>query len=111
MQNFSNIEEIKTLQAERASKRLADMIDMGERVSKMLGDFNLLPIIINRPGNYLTRDGRLVTIFSVSEKTGCNGRIWKEFRGKMAPRTHRSWDMNGRRSFLEIMGSDIISTA
>lgn len=61
-------------------------------------EWNKLPIIVSAPGEYITRDGRQVTVHEIGETaTFCvRGSIWVEFRGKLRPRRHEIWHPNGR---------------
>lgn len=75
---------------------------------------NDLPTIIDGPGDYVSRDGRRVTIRNVREgppKTTCfqaTGSMWKEFRGKMRPRGYNIWHVSGRNLVLVESPKDIV---
>ncbi len=77
---------------------------------------NSLPDIITGPGDYVTRDGRRVTIHEVAEPgpdptvTQCRakGAVWKEFRGKVRPRGFNIWHTSGRSFILNESRSDIV---
>jgi hypothetical protein len=59
-----------------------------------------LPVIVTGPGEYVTRDGRQVTVREIgTTATFCvYGSIWIEFRGK---HRNESWHPNGRATFVE----------
>ena len=71
-----------------------------------------LPVVIDAPGAYMTRDGRRVTV--IEEKgtgTFCwRGHIWDSFRGKQRPRHFKIWHPSGRTNPLHERKADIVST-
>lgn len=79
--------------------------------------FNLRPVVITTPGDYVTRDGSRVTIYEITlppvdptvTKSAASGAVWKMFRGAIRPRGHTIWHICGRflplrESRLDIMG-------
>lgn len=73
----------------------------------MVRSFKALPIIVDAPGDYVTRDGRRVTIHTVREG-GVSGSVWTQFRGKLAPRGIRVWNRNGRVGLFVERNRDIV---
>jgi hypothetical protein len=76
---------------------------------------NNLPTIIRFPGDYVTRDGRRVTIREIKENPdptttafGVKGSIWKMFRGKERPRVNNIWHVSGRSLPLDESPADIV---
>lgn len=68
---------------------------------------------VTEPGEYLTRDGRRVTVYeiycgSIHYTFPVKGHIWKSFRGKMAPRNRQVWMINGRLNAVGTNGADIV---
>ena len=80
-------------------------------------ELNLLPVLIDGPGDYLTRDGRRVTIHTVREHRpgvtffAAAGGLWREFRGTIRPKGYRLWHRCGRGSVFGEAGSDIVCKA
>ena len=82
---------------------------------------NRLPVIVDTPGLYQTRDGNLITVHEINpphETSDMNvtrwavkGRKWKMFRGKYCPRTFNIWHVSGRNCVLRERPSDIVSKA
>lgn len=70
-----------------------------------------LPVIIDGPGEYLTRDGGRVTIHDVDGRGtfSARGSKWKMFRGKLRPRIYGIWHISGRYKPLREDANDIIS--
>ena len=70
---------------------------------------NRRPLLITAPGDYVTRDGRRVTIRSITpyapvpgnalrhEVTAfeAKGSVWRVFRGAMRPRYYDIWHLSG----------------
>jgi hypothetical protein len=76
---------------------------------------NSLPTIVRHPGDYVTRDGRRVTIREIKGEYDptatafrAKGSIWKMFRGKERPRDLNIWHVSGRNSPLEQSPADIV---
>lgn len=58
-----------------------------------------LQTVIDQAGDYVTRDGRKVTIFTVStgsETFAAKGAIHREYRGKMVAKDRNIWHVSGR---------------
>lgn len=80
-----------------------------------LKPLNTLPIIIDEPGEYATRDGGRVTIREIhpspSEGTTAftaKGSVWSLRRDTYRSRGHDVWHVSGRYRVLEFSGKDII---
>lgn len=80
----------------------------------MLNDW---PPVITSPGDYVTRDGRRVTIATVSPPSfyghattrfTAKGHVWGMFRGKSRPVTSAIWHISGRRVVLHEHATDIV---
>ncbi|MGX4996008.1 hypothetical protein [Enterobacter hormaechei] len=74
-----------------------------------------LPHIVTTPGDYITRDGRRVTIHTVQDDASpytfkAKGSIWRLFRGKQAPRGLQVWHKSGRLDMANEKPGDIIAT-
>lgn len=76
---------------------------------------NDLPDVVDGPGEYVTRDGRRVTIHEVKSPSapdttafGASGAIWKDYRGSERPRGFGLWHASGRSMPLEERPSDIV---
>ncbi len=77
---------------------------------------NDLPIVIVGPGDYVSRDGRRITIRDVkappepgSTMFAASGSVWREFRGKVRPHGYGTWHVSGRRLPLSETPSDIVA--
>lgn len=66
---------------------------------------NTLPVIITGPGDYRTRDGRRVSIWTVSAwvplddsttRFRAKGAVWRMDRDKLRPRGYHGWHVSGR---------------
>lgn len=71
-------------------------------------------LLINEPGDYLTRDGTRVTIFEVRPGTStfeAKGSVWSMFRGKLRPRGYNIWKTDGRHMAIGDHSLDIIKRA
>jgi hypothetical protein len=71
---------------------------------------DMLPVIIDGPGEYLTRGGGRVTIHDVDGRGTFNARgsKWKMFRGKDRPRVYGIWHRSGRHMPLNEVLNDIV---
>ena len=75
---------------------------------------NELPVIIDSPGDYVTRDGRRVTIRQVRETApgttafGATGGVWKEVKGVTKARSVDVWHVSGRHMVLRESPLDIV---
>lgn len=75
---------------------------------------NELPVIIDSPGDYVTRDGRRVTIRQVRDtgpgttSFGAVGGVWRTLRGVTRPRGHDIWHVSGRHLVLRESPQDVI---
>lgn len=76
---------------------------------------NDLPVVIAGPGDYVSRDGRRITIHDVksppelgSTLFAASGSVWSEFRGAVRPRGYTTWHVSGRRLPLKDTASDIV---
>ena len=76
---------------------------------------NELPVVVDGPGDYATRDGRRVTIHEVKPPSradvtsfGASGAVWKDYRGGERPRGYALWHASGRSMPLEERPSDIV---
>jgi len=86
---------------------------------------NRLPIIIDEPGDYLTRSGSRVTIHEIRMYAPlpngplrhsvtafeAKGAIWREFHGKERPQGYEIWHISGRILGTIEMPMDIVSKA
>jgi hypothetical protein len=76
---------------------------------------NALPVIITEPGDYVTRDGRRATIYSVNQtdpKTtsfSAKGAIWNQKWGVHRPKGYDIWHVSGRKTPLKEMVTDIVA--
>lgn len=79
-----------------------------------------LPVIIDAPGDYVTRDGDRVTIREVRDAVpgttsfGASGSVWRSMKGITRARGHDVWHVSGRHlvsreSPLDIVGRHIRS--
>lgn len=75
---------------------------------------NELPTIITEPSDYITRDGRRVTIHEITASTpgttafSAKGAVWAMYRGKVRARGYDIWHISGRRNPLKESVTDII---
>lgn len=75
---------------------------------------NTLPVLIDAPGEYVTRDGRRVTIREVRTDTpgttsfGATGGVWKKVRGVTKARSVDVWHISGRHMVLRESPLDIV---
>lgn len=72
-----------------------------------------LPVIITAPGEYMTRDGRKVTIHTVQDASSpytfkAKVSIWRMFRGAMRPREYNIWHVSGRLDMVTEKPGDIV---
>lgn len=71
-----------------------------------------MPVIVTQPGDYVTRDGRRVTIHEVSPATEytyrAKGAFWKMYRGKVRPRGFQVWHISGRLDVVRETAGDIV---
>lgn len=69
-----------------------------------------LPVIIEAPGDYLTRDGRRVTIHEIKGPStfSAKGHLWRMFRGKYVPKNYDIWHVSGRYKAVGESPEDII---
>ncbi|HGE7051739.1 TPA: hypothetical protein ACGCAJ_004732 [Serratia marcescens] len=74
------------------------------------------PFVITKPGDYVTRDGRRVTVHAIvyQNSAGVNvtfpikGAIWRMFRGAERPRGLDVWQANGLFNPRDPCDSDIV---
>ena len=66
--------------------------------------------MIVQPGDYITRDGRRVTVREIrGPATACvKGQIWKMFRGVLRPRGYHTWTIKGRYRFIGDHQADLV---
>lgn len=75
---------------------------------------NDLPTVVTAPGDYVTRDGRRVTIRTVRQATigttsfGAVGAVWSERRGVLRARGYEIWHTSGRHRVLGETGLDLV---
>ena len=71
---------------------------------------NELPEVITEPGDYVTRDGRRVTIREIKPGSYfvAKGSIWSLYRGKVRPRGYHIWHKSGRSFPLAECAADIV---
>lgn len=75
---------------------------------------NELPVLIDSPGEYVTRDGMRVTIRQVRDATpgstsfGAVGAVWRERRGVTRARGHDIWHVSGRHLVLRESPLDVV---
>jgi len=72
-----------------------------------------LPVVVSEPGEYVTRDGRRVTVHDVQPKESpytfkVKGQLWRMFRGRCAPRGLQVWHVSGRLDMVIEKPGDII---
>ena len=71
-----------------------------------------LPVIVTQPGDYVTRDGRRVTIHEVTQAMEytyrAKGAFWKMYRGKVRPRGFQAWHVSGRLDVVRETAGDIV---
>lgn len=72
-----------------------------------------MPDIITATGDYITRDGRRVTIHEVQPKESpytfkAKGSIWRLFRGQQRPRGLQVWHKSGRLDMVTEKPGDVI---
>jgi hypothetical protein len=82
---------------------------------------NSMPVIVDAPGLYQTRDRNLVTVHEINPphetsdmtvtQNAVKGNKWKMFRGKYRPRTFGIWHVSGRKFVFRESPSDIMSKA
>ncbi len=67
---------------------------------------------ITEPGDYVTRDGRRVTIHTIGGAGSfpVKGSVWRMFRGKLRPKGYEIWMENGSHMPLGQHGLDIVGT-
>ncbi len=73
-----------------------------------------MPVIITAPGEYMTRDGRKVTIHTVQDARApytfkAKGSIWRMFRGAMRPRGYDVWHVSWRLDMVTEKPGDIVA--
>lgn len=76
---------------------------------------NSLPTIIDSVGDYVTRNGRRVTIHAIASPSrpdvtafAAKGALWRMFRGKMRPQGFAIWHVSGRYRPLKESPRDIV---
>lgn len=75
---------------------------------------NELPVVIDSPGDYATREGLRVTIRQVRDATrgttsfGAVGAVWRERRGVTRARGHDVWHVSGRHMVLKESRLDLV---
>lgn len=76
-------------------------------MSVLLSD---LPVIITGPGEYVSRNGKRVTIREISGPStfAAKGHVWRMFRGKERPRDNDIWHVSGRYQAVGERGKDIV---
>lgn len=72
-----------------------------------------LPVVVSEPGEYVTRDGRRVTVHEVQPQTSpytfkVKGQLWRMFRGQCAPRGLQVWHVSGRLDMVQEKAGDIV---
>lgn len=75
---------------------------------------NRLPMLVSEPGEYVTRDGRRVTVHEVQGAESpytfkVKGSIWRAFRGQVKPRGLHVWHVSGRSDMVQEKGVDIVA--
>lgn len=73
-----------------------------------------LPAIVTQPGDYVTRDGRRVTIHEVLPVSSpytfkAKGTIWRMVRGAERPRGFQVWHVSGRLDMVDEKAGDIVA--
>ena len=83
-----------------------------------IGDFSTLPVIIDAPGLYMTRDGRRVRIDRIDQRPeflargfAAKGSIERMFRGKMKFHDYNIWHVSGHAGALREHPRDIVAKA
>lgn len=79
-----------------------DLDEMARRTSTVL---------IDKPGDYITRDGRRVTIHAITEghyTFPCKGALWRMYRGELRPRGYDTWMRSGYHLAVGEHGADIV---
>lgn len=72
-----------------------------------------LPVIVAEPGEYVTRDGRRVTVHAVQPKESpytfkVKGSLWRMYRGECRPRGSQAWHVSGRLDMVKEKAGDIV---
>lgn len=85
------------------------------RTSQVTTHLNDLPTIITAKGDYVSRDGKRVTILDVKPQGrddttafSAKGMVWKVMRQKHVPKAFNAWHVSGRLYPLHESASDII---
>lgn len=74
-------------------------------------NLNDLPVVIDEPGKYRTRDGWCahITFFRDQHITfRAGGSVYREFRGVYRPRGYFTWHVSGRAQALKETAVDIV---
>lgn len=75
---------------------------------------NSLPVIVDGPGDYVTRDGHRVTVRAVRAATlgtnafGVEGSAWSERGGVRRARGNDVWHESGRHMVTRDSGRDLV---
>ena len=83
-------------------------------MTQVITPLNELPVVIDAPGDYVTRGGNRVTIRQVRDATpgttsfGAVGSVWKERRGVTRARGNDIWHISGRHMVLRESALDIV---
>lgn len=71
-----------------------------------------LPIVVDGPGDYLTRNGDRVTIDRIDTASKATfqakGSKWRMFRGKYRPKDYSIWHVSGRHNGVGPHGLDLV---
>lgn len=84
----------------------------------LVGNFATLPVVIDGPGVYFTRDGRRAKVDTIDPRPNmlsngfaAKGSIERMFRGKMKFHGFRVWHISGCSEGLHQRPSDIVAKA
>lgn len=75
---------------------------------------NDLPVVIDGPGEYVTRAGARATIREIGPQApdttsfAAKGSLWRMFRGRVRPRGLEIWHVSGRSMPLDETRNDIV---
>jgi hypothetical protein len=72
-----------------------------------------MPTIINQPGRYLTRTGKVVEIFEIKENGAtfnCHGHLVVPYKGRVL-RKWNTWANDGRHTVFGNTSRDIVAVA
>ena len=76
---------------------------------------NDMSVIVDGPGEYVTRNGGRATVFEVKQggnpettRFDAKGDVWRKVRGKFRPVDYTIWHVSGRKYVLNESKDDIV---